>query len=177
VKRAAFREGEERRVLRALASILVLVAWAGGVPACAQVASKSAAVTLVARVQESFTLFPTPIPALDPDSDQPGSNPQGVQVVLSWRLHHGRSFQVGYDLTDESGNQPATLSSGVVVPSRISAVPLVYSFLPVPSALPGIVGGWGNRETDPSGVAGFSFLIPFHYQAERPTLRLRAIVL
>lgn len=177
VKGVTFRRGEERRVFRAPVTLLLLGMLAGPMDVSAQVESKTAAVTLVARVQESFALYHVPLPITEPVSSEAVSNPWGVQVVLGWRLIHGRSFQVGYELADESGLRPTTLASGVVVPSQIPAVPPIQSFLPTVPTHPGTMGGWGNSETDPSGVAGFFLLIPPSGPGQSPTLRLRAIIL
>ena len=161
------------------APVIILLLGMLAVPGrlSAQVGSKTAAVTLVARVQESFALYHVPLPATDPGGNEPAPNPPGVQVVLGWRLLHGRSFQVGYELADESGQQHTTLAAGVVVPSQIPFGPPVQSFLPTVPTHPSTMGGWGNSETDPSGVAGFFLFIPPGGQAQSPTLRLKAIIL
>lgn len=164
-------------MFRAPVTILLLGVLAGPVHVSGQVESEPAAVTLVARVQESFALYPVPLPVTEREPSEAVSNAAGVEVVLGWRLRHGRSFQVGYVLADESGDQPKTLASGMVLPSRFQAAPLIQSFLPSLPTLPGTVSGWGNAETDPSGIAGFVLFIPPVSQAQSPTLRLRAIIL
>lgn len=177
VKSAAFHEGEERRVFRAPVTILLLGVLAGPVHVSGQVESGPAVVTLVARVQESFALSHGALPVTGPEADEVALNPAYVQVVLGWWLRHGRSFQVGYDLAEDTGDRPLTLASGMVLPSRIQAAPLVQSFLPSHPTPPGTVSAWGNAETDPSGVAGVVLYIPPSGQAQSHTLRLRAIIL
>ena len=177
VKRATFRWGVERRVFRAPVIVLLLGMLGCAAQAYAQVESNTAAVTLIARVQESFALFPVPMPVVQAGTGQPASNPQGLHVVLNWRLRHGRTFLVGYELVDEVDGQPTTLSSGVVLPSRIQDAPPIFSFLPSLPHAPGAVGAWGNRETEPSGVAGILLSLPGSKQAQSPTIHIRAIIL
>jgi hypothetical protein len=172
-----FREGVERKVFRAPAIVLLLGLLGCAAQAYAQVESNIAAVTLIARVQESFALTPGPMPVEVAESDRPATNPQGVHVVLNWRLHHGRTFQVGYEVADEWDGQSATLASGVLTPSRILDAPPIFSFMPIAPNGPGPVGAWGNRETDAFGVGGILLTIPSNDQLRKPTLRLRAIIL
>ena len=166
-----------RRVTKAPVLVLILGVVLGGVDGSAQVESRAAAVTLVARLPETFALFPAPVPATEPDPEKPPSGAQTLLVVFNWRLSHGRSFQVAYDLAEDSEGQSAASFSGVVVPSRVSAQPPISSFAPTIPARPGPLGIWGNKETDPSGAAGLLMAIPPIEQALTPTLRLRAIIL
>ena len=166
-----------RRVTKAPVLTLILGVMLGGVDGSAQVESRAAAVTLVARLPETFALFPAPVTAEDLEPEKPPSDAPPLLVVLHWRLSHGRSFQVAYELAEESEGQPATSFSGVVVPSRVLAQPPIFSFAPSLPARPGPLGMWGSKETEPSGTAGLLMAIPANNQASPPTLRLRAIIL
>ena len=164
-------------MFRVPATVLLLGVLGCAGEAYAQVGSNTAAVTLVARVQESFALTPALVPAEEPGSAELKTDPQGVHVVLNWRLRHGRTFLVGYEVAGEVNGQPTTLSSGLVSPSRIQDAPPLFSFLPSLPKAPAPIGAWGNRETDPSGVGGILLFLPENDKSRNPTLRLRAIIL
>ncbi len=164
-----------REVSRLQASLCLCVALLAAASGYAQLRSSAASVTLIAQVQESFSLHSVEIPLAQPLAGGEPSTPRVVQTLLGWQLRPGRTFQLTYHLENATGPADSPSYFGTVILSRVTPLPPILSFLP--SAPPaGVIAGWGNAETAPTGVAGFALVVPPVSPLEAPVLRIRAII-
>lgn len=155
--------------------LLILPVWAA--TGSAQIRSSTASVTLLAHIQESFSIQPVAIPAGQSFNRRVESMPQALQVWLGWTLQQGRDFQIKYKLEGQNDSDSPASDSGLVSLKQRGLMPLVFSFMPFETYGSPVVGVWGNNEEDPMGEATFMLALPKPEKGEALRVRISVVIL
>jgi hypothetical protein len=175
--RAADRAERTRDVFRQTILMLLLVSLASAATGLAQVRSSAASVTLVARLDESFSLQHVAVPAEQSFNGDIESAPQALQVDLCWTLRQARDFKIQYKLERQSDAGSSPSDSGLMSLKRLGLISQIFSFIPFETSGPPVVGVWGNNEEDPVGRAALLMVLPKSGRDEPLTVRISAVIL
>lgn len=175
--RAAGRAERTRQVFRQIILMLLLVLLASAATGLAQVRSSAASVTLVARLDESFSLQHVAVPAGQSFIGDSESAPQAVQVGLGWTLRQARDFKIQYKLERQSDAGSSPSDSGLMSLKRLGLMSQLFSFMPFETGGPPVVGVWGNNEEDPVGQAALLMALPKSEKDEPLTVRVSVVIL
>ena len=156
---------------------IMLVLAASAVTGWAQVRSNAASVTLYARIEESFSLQHLVVPTGQSFVGDSAPAPQALLIGLGWTLRHAREFKVGFrHLRPADATSPA---SGYSLMSlrQLSVMPQVFSFMPMETSGPPVLGAWGDNEEDPVGQASLLMALPRPDKGEAVTVLISVVIL
>lgn len=160
--------------VRIVLFILLASPWASS-DGIAQLQSGAGSVTLVAHVEESFTLQPVQVSAAARHTAQSESVPPLLNVMMGWRLRPGVQFHLDYAISSASDGIP-TASERVILSRATQAAPIL-SFLPSNKRNSRLFAAWGNTEADAVGAASVTLMIPAAVESEPSVLRLTLVAL
>lgn len=155
----------------------MLVLWASAVTGLAQVRSSAASVTLVARLDESFTLRHAVVPAGQSFVGDSESAPQALQIGLGWTLRHARDFKIDYRQQRAADATSPASGSSLMSLRQLGLMSQVFSFMPVEISGPAVLGAWGDNEENPVGWAVLLMALPRPDQGEAVTVRISVVIL
>jgi hypothetical protein len=142
--------------------------------ASAQVRSNGASVTLVARMEESFTVRFAESP-VDQDLTANASKlPKAIQVFLRWHLRGATSFKIAPAVDPGTATQPSAPQLATL--SELAASSQVFGFLPSPHGLTRVLGTWGDSEEKPVGTAAIVLVFPARSDPEAPAYRFSVAI-
>lgn len=144
--------------------------------AWAQFRSNAASVTLVAGMEESFTIRYGEIRVAQTLAEGAGMLPATVQVFLYWRLRGARSFKIAPAL--EAGTSAQTQPSGreLMTLSELAASSQVFGFVPSPPGPARVLGIWGDSEEKAVGAAAILLVLPARDDAGAPAYRFSVAI-
>jgi hypothetical protein len=155
----------------------MLVLSASAVAGLAQVRSSAASVTLVARLEESFSLQQVVVPAGQTFVGDSESAPQALQIGLAWTLRHARDFKIDYRQQRPADATSPAPGSRLMSLRQLGLMSQVLSFMPIESSGPPVLGAWGDNEEDPVGRAVLLMALPSPDKGEAVTIRISVVIL
>jgi hypothetical protein len=155
----------------------VIVLSASAVAGSAQVRSSAASVTLVARLDESFSLQHVVAPAGQFFAGDSESAPQFLQIGLGWTLCHARDFKIGFRQQRPADATSPASGSSLMSLRQLALMSQVFSFMPIESSGPPVLGVWGDNEEDPVGRAVLLMALPRPDKGEAVTLLISVVIL
>ncbi len=149
----------------------------GAANGAAQVSSSAAAVTLVATVQESFTVFPTEIQLTGQQGEDQAPVARGVYALLGWRLRQAGNFRLQWELQKADAPAATNWHSELLTLREVAAQSARMSFVGSPSSEPILVAPGESAEDAPAGFGGVLLILPPQPDAEDAILRIKIVIL
>ena len=156
---------------------IVLVLSASAVAGLAQVRSSAASVTLVARLEESFSLQHVVVPAGQSFVGDSESAPQALLIGLGWTLRHARDFKIGFRQQRPADATSLASGSSLMSLRQLALMSQVFSFMPIETSGPPVLGAWGDNEEDPVGRAVLLMALLRPDKGEAVTVRISVVIL
>jgi hypothetical protein len=142
--------------------------------AWAQVRSNAASVTLLARMEESFSMRFVEAPSGQPFAEGGGVPAAAVQVFLHWQLRGGRTFKIAPAI--EAENAAQTTKPELVTLSQLAVSSQVFGFLSSPRGPTNVLATWGDSEETPVGTAAILLALPTREDLEAPAYRFSVAI-
>ena len=155
----------------------MLALAASAVTGLAQVRSSAASVTLVARIEESFSFQHLVVPAGQSFVGDAESAPQALLIGLGWTLCQARDFKIGFRRQRPADATSPASGSSLMSLRQLGLRSQVFSFMPMETSGPPVLGAWGDNEKDPVGQASLLMALPRPEKGEVVTVLISVVIL